>query len=150
TCYFRGMRALVLVLALVPATAHADGQCTTLDVDYLPAQLKISPICRMAATCPDNRICLSDDDFQSCGGCPTGNTCPQGFHLDYEPIALPSQMVAWIETPAGVFQGTIYITAATGTFGIGNRAGRFDLNTGPGWPYGKRITTFPVWAHRHG
>ena len=35
-------------------------------------------------------------------------------------------------------------------FGIGNRPGRFDFNSGPAWPYGKRTTVFPVWAHRHG
>jgi hypothetical protein len=37
---------------------------------------------------------------------------------------------------------------------MGNRPGRFDFNSGPPthdmFPYGRRITTFPVWAHRHG
>ena len=32
-------------------------------------------------------------------------------------------------------------------YGLGNRPGRFDFNSGPLWPYGRRITTFPVWAH---
>ena len=39
-------------------------------------------------------------------------------------------------------------------YGLGNRPGRFDFNSGPPssdlWPYGRRVTTFPVWAHRHG
>ncbi|HTR51085.1 MAG TPA: fibronectin type III domain-containing protein [Kofleriaceae bacterium] len=64
------------------------------------------------------------------------------------------QIVAWIETAAGVYVDTIYITQKVGHYGLGNRPGRFDLNSGPIvhdlWPYGRRITTFPVWAHRHG
>jgi len=64
------------------------------------------------------------------------------------------QIVAWVETAAGAYVATIYITQKVGHYGIGNRPGRFDLNSGPIvndlWPYGRRITTFPVWAHRHG
>jgi hypothetical protein len=64
------------------------------------------------------------------------------------------QIVAWIEDTAGHYQDTAYITQSVGTYGLGNRPGRFDFNSGspafPSWPYGRRITTFPVWAHRHG
>jgi hypothetical protein len=66
------------------------------------------------------------------------------------------QIVAWIEKPpaagatAGDFVQTIYITQQTGRYGIANRPGRFDFNSGPSWPYGRRVTVFPVWAHRHG
>src|ERR1041384_7957419 len=60
------------------------------------------------------------------------------------------QLVAWIETTTGTFVDTIFITQQTGTFGLGNRPGRFDFNSGPNWPYGRRITVFPVWAGRHG
>ncbi len=68
------------------------------------------------------------------------------------------QMVGWVEKPDGTFVDTIYITQKTGRYGLGNRPGRFDFNSGPPpsaghddmWPYGRRITTFPVWAHRHG
>ena len=62
----------------------------------------------------------------------------------------PSQMVVWVETPDGQYVDTIFITQQTGRFGLGNRPGRFDFNSGPEWPYGRRITTFPVWAHKHG
>jgi hypothetical protein len=60
------------------------------------------------------------------------------------------QIVAWVETAAGQYVDTLYITQQTGSFGLGNRPGRFDFNSGPLWPYGRRITTFPVWSHRHG
>ena len=60
------------------------------------------------------------------------------------------QIVAWVADAAGSYRDTIFITQQTGTFGLGNRPGRFDFNSGPIWPYGRRITTFPVWAHGNG
>ncbi len=60
------------------------------------------------------------------------------------------QIVAWLTTAAGEYKDTIFITQQTGTFGLGNRPGRFDFNSGPIWPYGRRITTFPVWSHANG
>lgn len=62
----------------------------------------------------------------------------------------PVQIVMWIEDASGTYRDTAFITDAVGRHGIGNRPGRFDFNSGPRWPYGRRITTFPVWAHRHG
>ena len=60
------------------------------------------------------------------------------------------QIVAWLETASGTYVDTVFITQQTGTFGLGNRPGRYDFNSGPAWPYGRRINTFPVWAHRNG
>jgi hypothetical protein len=60
------------------------------------------------------------------------------------------QIVAWVETAAGVYVDTAYITNATGFYGIGNRPGVLEFNSGPAWPYGRRESVFPVWAHRHG
>ena len=60
------------------------------------------------------------------------------------------QMVAWVEDTAGTYVDTAYITRATGSLGLGNRPGIMDFNSGPLWPYGRRISTFPVWANRHG
>lgn len=60
------------------------------------------------------------------------------------------QIVAWIEDASGHFLDTVFITQETGMFGLGNRPGRFDFNSGPLWPYGRRVTTFPVWSHRNG
>jgi hypothetical protein len=65
------------------------------------------------------------------------------------PMRIPLQIVAWIEDTNGAFVETVFITRETGTFGLGNRPGRFDFNSGPKWPYGRRVTTFPVWAHRY-
>jgi hypothetical protein len=62
------------------------------------------------------------------------------------------QIAAWIEKPDGTWVDTIYLTQKTGLYGLGNRPGRFDFNSGPTvndlWPYGRRITVLPVWASR--
>jgi hypothetical protein len=68
----------------------------------------------------------------------------------YRVPEISPQIVAWLETPGGEYVHTIYITNQTGRYGMGNRPGRFDFNSGPGWPYGRRTTTFPVWSHKHG
>jgi hypothetical protein len=62
----------------------------------------------------------------------------------------PLQIVAWVEDPSGHYLETVFITQQTGSYGLGNRPGRFDFNSAPNWPYGRRTTVFPIWAHRHG
>ena len=74
---------------------------------------------------------------------------PRCLDVEFTPAA-NLQTVVWIEDAAGNFKDTIFITQQTGTFGLGNRPGRFDFNSGPLWPYGRRVNTFPVWAHRNG
>ncbi|MEO8706690.1 MAG: CFI-box-CTERM domain-containing protein [Kofleriaceae bacterium] len=98
---------LILPLLALPTGAHAaGGNCTTIDVDFMPAAQASNPFA--------------------------------------------PQIVAWLEQPDGTFIETIFITQQTGLSGIGNRPGRFDFNSGPNWPYGRRTTVFPIWAHRHG
>jgi hypothetical protein len=65
------------------------------------------------------------------------------------PMKQPLQIVVWVEATDGTYVDTVYMTAETATFGLGNRPGRFDFNSGPLWPYGRRTTVFPVWAHRY-
>ncbi len=60
------------------------------------------------------------------------------------------QMVAWLEDAAGNYVETLFITDAVGRRGLGNRPGRADFNSGPKWPYGRRIATFPIWSRRQG
>ncbi len=73
----------------------------------------------------------------------------EGANADVS-LRKPLSIVAWLETPTGAFVDTVFITQQVGIYGLGNRPGRFDFNSGPDWPYGRRISTFPVWAHRHG
>src|SRR5262245_8394825 len=60
------------------------------------------------------------------------------------------QVVVWIQDSTGAVVDTAYVTRSIGSLGLGNRPGRFDLNTGFRWEEGRRTTTFPVWAHRRG
>jgi len=95
----------------------------------------------------------SADEPSSCRVVNIGFT-PGGFSAGMRgtpPVASPAiapQIVAWLETPAGQYVQTIYITQQTGRYGLGNRPGRFDFNSGPRWPYGRRTTVFPVWASK--
>ena len=75
---------------------------------------------------------------------------PGGIAASVDGPQVNPQIVAWLEKPSGEYVQTVYITQQTGRFGLGNRPGRFDFNSGPNWPYGRRITVFPVWAGRHG
>ena len=92
--------------------------------------------------------------FASAAAEAEGQRC---IHVDVMPTARTDlsggksrgvQMVAWIEDTSGTFVDTAFITAQTGSFGIGNRPGRPDFNSGPNWPYGRRESVFPVWAHK--
>ncbi len=82
---------------------------------------------------------------------------PEGVCIEVSVDFVPTdslQIVAWLETPEGQYLDTLYVTQKTGRYGMGNRPGRADFNTGSEhadvFPYGRRIQTFPVWAHRHG
>ena len=75
---------------------------------------------------------------------------PGGIAAGSQGPEVDPQIVAWLETPSGEYLETIFITEQTGRYGIGNRPGRYDFNTGPDWPYGRRLTVFPVWSNRHG
>ncbi len=113
----------VLAMALLPFASDAfatPGECHVVDVNLRPASHASPGICTLPSQV----------------GHPV--TCP-----DYAP-----QIVVWIEKPNGEFVDTIFITSKTGTYGIGNRPGRPDFNSGPRWPYGYRPMVFPVWADR--
>jgi hypothetical protein len=58
------------------------------------------------------------------------------------------QMAIWLEDSEGHFIATLFVTRATATYGLGNRPGRADFNTNYLWPYGRRDSVLPVWAHR--
>jgi hypothetical protein len=75
---------------------------------------------------------------------------PGGFAATSTDPEIVPQIVAWLEKPTGEYVATMYITDQVGRYGMGNRPGRFDFNTGPNWPYGRRLTVFPVWSNRNG
>ena len=69
--------------------------------------------------------------------------------VEFRPLGEP-QIAVWLEDAQGNFVDTIMVTRLVGTFGIGNRPGRNDFGGGYLWPYGKRESALPVWAHRRG
>src|SRR5262249_46591595 len=61
------------------------------------------------------------------------------------------QIAVWIESADGAtFVDTLMVTNAVALSGIGTRPGRWDLRSGPRFPYGRRPMALPVWAHRRG
>ena len=64
----------------------------------------------------------------------------------FEPVAR-AQIAVWVEREeSGIFH-TLLLTRATATYGIGNRPGASQMNSGFRWPYGRREGALPVWAH---
>ncbi|MSP62374.1 MAG: hypothetical protein EXR72_18980 [Myxococcales bacterium] len=72
----------------------------------------------------------------------------RGVDLHFAPGAPDMQIAVWIETAAGQYVDTAYITRLTGQFGLANRPGAGLLKTDFRWPYGRREMVLPVWAHR--
>jgi len=117
----RGLVALACspLLIAAPARAGDPATCRVINVDYTPGGIAAGP-----------------------------RSNPPGAPAINSPAIAP-QIVAWVEKPTGEYVSTIYLTQQTGRYGMGNRPGRFDFNSGPNWPYGRRTTVFPVWSHRN-
>jgi hypothetical protein len=113
---------LLASLASTPAAAQAREVCRVVNVDF------------------------------TMGGLPAGKRPipPETPDQAKNQPEVQPQIVAWLEKTDGTYVDTIYVTEKTGRYGIGNRPGRFDFNSGPLWPYGRRTTLFPIWANRHG
>ena len=59
-----------------------------------------------------------------------------------------AQLAVWIEREGVPFFHTVRLTQAVARRGIGNRPGALQMNGGFRWPYGRRESALPVWAHR--
>ncbi len=59
-----------------------------------------------------------------------------------------AQIAVWIESSDGTYFRTLALTQAVARWGIGNRPGALQMNSGHHWPYGRREGVLPVWAHR--
>ncbi len=69
------------------------------------------------------------------------------IRFEYEPTAL-AQVALWIETSDGRYLQTVTLTEATSLRGIGNRPGALQMNSAFRWPFGRRESVLPIWAHR--
>ena len=65
-------------------------------------------------------------------------------------LDLGPQIAVWIEGADGRFVDTVLVTNLTARLGIGNRPGHYLLPSSPKFPYGRRLMSLPVWAHRRG
>ncbi len=57
------------------------------------------------------------------------------------------QLAVWIEKDDGTYLRTIALTESVGRYGLGNRPGASQMNSGFHWPYGRREQVLPIWAY---
>ncbi len=67
--------------------------------------------------------------------------------LRFTPTAR-AQLALWIESEDGSRFATLRLTQSVAVYGIGNRPGALQMNSGFRWPFGRREGVLPVWAHR--
>lgn len=73
----------------------------------------------------------------------------RALEIEMTPTGNP-QIAIWLEDADGEFEATIMVTRLVGTFGLGNRPGREDFGGSFLFPYGRRESALPIWAHRRG
>ena len=78
---------------------------------------------------------------------PAHAQAPRVVHIQFEPTER-AQIAVWIEREDGTFLRTIALTQSVALYGIGNRPGALQMNSGFRWPYGRREGVLPVWAQR--
>jgi hypothetical protein len=66
--------------------------------------------------------------------------------IEYTPTRR-AQIAVWVTAEDGTYLRTLLLTQATSLYGIGNRPGAMQMNSGFRWPYGRREGVLPVWAH---
>jgi hypothetical protein len=72
-----------------------------------------------------------------------------GWHVERPDFG--PQIAVWVESAdRTTYVDTLLVTNATALFGIGNRPGLWDLQSGPRFPYGRRPMALPIWAHARG
>ena len=66
--------------------------------------------------------------------------------IEYTPTRR-AQIAVWLAREDGTYLRTLSLTQAVSLYGIGNRPGAMQMNSGFRWPYGRREGVLPVWAH---
>lgn len=66
--------------------------------------------------------------------------------IEYTPTRR-AQIAVWIASEDGTYLRTLALTQSVALYGIGNRPGALQMNSGFRWPYGRREGALPVWAH---
>lgn len=77
---------------------------------------------------------------------PVDGGCEPELTIELVPSAR-LQIAVWVEGPDGRFE-TIALTEAVARRGIGNRPGASQMNSGYHWPWGRRESVLPRWAHQ--
>jgi hypothetical protein len=68
------------------------------------------------------------------------------IEIEYTPTRR-AQIAVWLASPDGTYLRTLSLTQSVALYGIGNRPGALQMNSGFRWPYGRREGALPAWAH---
>lgn len=68
------------------------------------------------------------------------------IEVEYTPTRR-AQIAVWLASPDGTYLRTLSLTQSVALYGIGNRPGALQMNSGFRWPYGRREGVLPAWAH---
>jgi hypothetical protein len=68
------------------------------------------------------------------------------LEIEYTPTRR-AQIAVWITSADGSYLETLALTESVARYGLGNRPGALQMNSGFRWPYGRREGVLPVWAH---
>jgi hypothetical protein len=74
----------------------------------------------------------------------SGQTASGTVSVVFSPSSGSNQMAVWLESPQGLYAGTLFLTDFIGRRGGGNRTADPKMDTGSG----NRPDALPVWAHR--
>lgn len=150
---------LVLAMALMacggPEPGHELGPCygngTCNDDLVCLSDICVDPGTPLDAPMGDASTSDASASDASASDAAGADAAPPGCALEvtFTPTA-NLQIVVWLEHATDGFVDTMFITEATGRYGLGNRPGIMEFNSAYLWPHGRRTTLFPVWAHRHG
>lgn len=68
------------------------------------------------------------------------------IEVEYTPTRR-AQIAVWLASQDGTYLRTLSLTQSVALYGIGNRPGALQMNSGFRWPYGRREGVLPTWAH---
>jgi hypothetical protein len=68
------------------------------------------------------------------------------LEVEYTPTRR-AQIAVWVTSADGTYLETLALTESVARYGLGNRPGALQMNSGFRWPYGRREGVLPIWAH---
>lgn len=92
------------------------------------------------------RIALLVSALAALAVAPSAASAQRLVEIEFTPTRR-AQIAVWLAREDGTYVRTLALTQSVSLYGIGNRPGALQMNSGFRWPYGRREGVLPVWAH---